>query len=87
MKKAKRRHFDLDATEIRFLLTGKCAQDSAGWQLRVSRFFDGGKKIREVWREHELQIRKQWRGSGRPWAERYIDDSHKALQEIYEKGL
>ena len=64
----------LDETIIKFLLFGEDERGTPGGDLRRSRFFDGGAKLREVWAQHEVSLRAEWikhKGRGQPWIERW----------------
>ena len=69
----------LDDTIVQFLLFGKAEKGTSAWDLRTSRFFDGGEAIRKAWESHGKALLSLWRGPGRPWAERFIEDPHEAL--------
>lgn len=65
----------LDETIIQFLLFGADERGTPGGDLRRSRFFDGGAKLREVWAQHEGALLAEWekrRGRGLAWFERWV---------------
>lgn len=71
----------LDDTIVQFLLFGKAEKGTSAWDLRTSRFFDGGEAIRKAWEAHKKALFSLWRGSGRPWAERFTEDPNEAFYE------
>jgi len=68
----------LDETIKNFLFFGledETPRNSAGWSLRVSRFFDGS-EIQDAWTEHRAELMAEWQRTGRrglPWAAQQFD--------------
>lgn len=59
----------------RMLLFREVERKTPDWSLYVSRFFDDGEKLRELWLEHKKELMKIWNQSGReglPWVMEYL---------------
>ena len=70
-RKTRKRNIELDESLENFFLTGKAERGTAGWNLRLSRFFDGGEKIRLAWLQSRKFLLRKWKSEGRglSWAE------------------
>ncbi len=62
------------------LLYGTAESGTPGYDLRCSRFFDGGETLRQAWRQHEQELLKEWHSkkhSGEPWVLAYLRRAEK----------
>jgi hypothetical protein len=70
----------LDESIIEYLLYGtKPEKDTPGWELYISRHFEGHTGIiKKAWLEHRGTLLKEWSAAGRrgmPWAERILNNA------------
>ena len=66
----------LDPSVEELFLTGDCPRDTAGWDLKVSRFFDQGAELKAAWEEHSKFLTAKWKKNKRsekPWAMERFD--------------
>jgi len=66
----------LDESIEQFFLTGNPKRGTLGWNLRTSRFFDGGQEILTVWLEHRQYLLSKWKHekrTGLSYAEQKYD--------------
>ena len=69
----------------KLLLFGRVSRDTPEWQIYLSRHFDQGKKIAEIWKQHEQELMAQWKNEGYkglPWVIEYL--KNKGKLEILE---
>jgi hypothetical protein len=66
----KKEEIQLNDSVRDLLLYGKTEKGTPGHDLRTSRFFDDGLKLRQTWLTHEETLMQEWRQRkhrGQPW--------------------
>ena len=85
-----REKIELDESVAKFLLTGEAESNTRGNDLRLSRFFDDGERIRLAWEQHRPALMSEWiqqHPGTRPWAWwKFDDDIPDPRQRIGGKG-
>ncbi len=79
--RSRKETIELDQATVDCLLFG------TNHELRRSRFFDDGQRLREVWEQHKEALLREWRKrghSGLPWALAWINKDLAGMQEAEE---